>query len=159
MKVPSLRKPLKVPGVPKVPWRLTRPNFYTAMNADQEAEIAAEQAFATSAPVEGGLIYGNYAARALNVLDDLERAIAACERDIDAAREELRLAYVDLKKYEILQRQRDEEAAREVARIEQAELDEIGIDRRRREMIASRTADTADGETVPLSIVDDSRDA
>ncbi len=92
-----------------------------------EAELISEQAAASAMPVEAGLIYGNYATAAIRRREDINRRIAEVEEKITEAREELRLAYLDLKKYEIAQRQRDERAALELERLEQATLDELGL--------------------------------
>ena len=95
--------------------------------ASLEAEIISEQAAATATPVEGGLIYGSYASAAIERRNNFHARIALVEEEITEAREELRLAYLDLKKYEIVQRQREEREAIERDREEQAYLDELGM--------------------------------
>ena len=92
-----------------------------------EEEILAEQQAAAATPVEGGLIYGNYASAAIQRRQDLAQRVAEVEERITRAREDLRVAYLDLKKYEIAQRQRDEREARERDRQEQAAQDEMGL--------------------------------
>ncbi|HAA92491.1 MAG TPA: hypothetical protein DCS82_05925 [Rhodospirillaceae bacterium] len=75
--------------------------------------------------------YGNFIEAALERLKAMEgeREIAAGR--VDAAREEVREAFAEVKKYEITQANRDAEAARETERRERVELDEIALNNHR----------------------------
>ncbi len=92
-----------------------------------EAEIVAEQALAAQSPTEGGLTYGNYAAAAINRREDLKRRITEKEGEVAVARDNLREAYLELKKYEIAEEQRETKVAAELDKLERQELDEIGL--------------------------------
>jgi len=92
-----------------------------------EEEVAREQAHAASMPTEGGLLYGAYAEQAIIRREDYQRRIDAQEHDVAAAREELRLAFLEFKKFEISEDRRVARAEAELAREEQLDLDEIGI--------------------------------
>lgn len=90
-------------------------------------EIVNEQKLATDMPTEAGLTYGAYAVVAIERRDDLVRRIDLQERAVAGAREDLRDAYLELKKYEIAEERRGAKIAADLAREEQAVLDEIGI--------------------------------
>ena len=100
--------------------------------SDLAAELTREQASAAGAPAEAGLLYGGYAQHVIARRTDIETRIRHKEADVAAAREALSDAYLELKKYEIAQRQREEREAEEAARVEQAFLDEIGLQGHRR---------------------------
>lgn len=91
------------------------------------AEIINEQKLATEMPTEAGLTYGAYAVVAIDRRNDLERRIELQERAVAGARDDLREAYLELKKYEIAEERRGDKVAADLAREEQAVLDEIGI--------------------------------
>ena len=90
-------------------------------------EIVNEQKLATDMPTEAGLTYGAYAIVAIERREDLVRRIDLQERAVAGAREDLRDAYLELKKYEIAEERRGAKVAADLAREEQAVLDEIGI--------------------------------
>lgn len=92
-----------------------------------EQEIKTEQAQAANMPTEGGMLYGNYAEHAIRRREDYQSRIADQEREVEAAREELRLAFLEFKKYEISEDRRVARVESELARDEQLELDEVGI--------------------------------
>jgi len=92
-----------------------------------EEEVAREQAHAATAPTEGGMFYGAYAEQAIVRREDYQRRIAEQEREVATAREELRLAFLEFKKFEISEERRVARAEAELKREEQHELDEIGI--------------------------------
>ncbi|WNJ99146.1 flagellar FliJ family protein [Thalassospiraceae bacterium LMO-JJ14] len=92
-----------------------------------EAELKREQAHAASAPTEGGIFYGAYAAQAILRREDYQRRIAEQEQQVSAAREQLRLAFLEFKKFEISEERRVARMEAEANREEQLELDEIGI--------------------------------
>ncbi len=92
-----------------------------------EQEIKTEQAQAANMPTEGGMLYGHYAEHAIRRREDYQSRIADQEREVEAAREELRLAFLEFKKYEISEDRRVARVESELARDEQLELDEVGI--------------------------------
>lgn len=92
-----------------------------------EQEIKTEQAQAANMPTEGGMLYGPYAEHAIRRREDYQSRIADQEREVEAAREELRLAFLEFKKYEISEDRRVARVESELARDEQLELDEVGI--------------------------------
>lgn len=90
-------------------------------------EIAQEQEYAQASPTEAGLTYAAYAEVAIDRRENLKKAIILQTQGVEAARERLREAYLELKKYEIAEERREAEVAVEYAKQEQAELDEMGI--------------------------------
>jgi len=92
-----------------------------------EEELVRERKAAAEAPSEIGIYYGNFAKAALVRRRALEQAIAEGEAEVAAARDRLREAYRELKKYEVAQAQRDAREAAERDHREQLFLDEIGI--------------------------------
>lgn len=92
-----------------------------------EEEMVRERKAAAEAPGEIGIYYGNFAKAALTRRRALEKAIAEGEAEVAAARDRLREAYRELKKYEVAQAHRDAREAAERDHREQLFLDEIGI--------------------------------
>ncbi|MEQ8664808.1 MAG: flagellar export protein FliJ [Rhodospirillales bacterium] len=92
-----------------------------------EEELVREQHKAGENPVEGGLLYGAYAETVIERRERIKDSIEKMEEAITEAREELRVAYLELKKYEIAQENRDKKMAREAARRETMEYDEVGL--------------------------------
>jgi len=92
-----------------------------------EEELAREQQQAGNAPVEAGLLYGAYAEAVIERRERIKESIDKMEAAIVEAREELRLAYLELKKYEVAQENRNRKLAKEAARRETMEYDEIAI--------------------------------
>ncbi len=102
-----------------------------------EEELAREQKKAEESPEEAGYLYGEYAETVIDRRERIQESIRQMEIAIEEAREELRLAYVELKKYEVAQENRDRRAAIERNRREQAELDTVGLESfRRNRMVA-----------------------
>lgn len=97
-----------------------------------EEELVREQAQAADQPVEGGILYGAYAENVIDRRERIKESMDQMEVAIEEAREELRVAYLELKKYEVAQENRDRRMAREAARRETMEYDEIGIETFRR---------------------------
>jgi flagellar export protein FliJ len=91
-----------------------------------ERELGDEQKAAAVAPVEGGRLYGAYARWVIARRAEIARAVAKKEQEVAVAREQLREAYRELKKYEVAEAVRERRLALALARREQAELDEIG---------------------------------
>jgi len=92
-----------------------------------EEDLARERQAAAEAPGEIGIYYGGFAKAAIARRRVLEGAIAEAEREVEAARDRLREAYRELKKYDVAQAQREVRRAAERDRREQLFLDEIGI--------------------------------
>jgi flagellar export protein FliJ len=64
---------------------------------------------------------------AIDRRENLKKAIILQAQGVEAARERLREAYLELKKYEVAEERREAEVAAEFAKQEQAELDEVGL--------------------------------
>lgn len=92
-----------------------------------EAEVIREKAAAETMPTEGGITFGAYATVARARREDLQRRIVEQQANVEAARDHLSAAYLELKKFEIAEETRVNRADAEQARAEQADLDEIGI--------------------------------
>lgn len=103
-----------------------------AGRAALDAELAEEQA-AASQSVEGGRLYGAYARAMIDRRRQADRLIADVERAVDAAREEVRTAFAELKRYQITHDARLAKLAAEQARKDQAVQDETAQNMKRRE--------------------------
>lgn len=102
-----------------------------------EEELVREQQAAQESPGEAGFLYGDYAETVIDRRERIQESIRQMENAIEEAREELRLAYVELKKYEVAQENRDKRALLERNRREQAESDSVGLEGFRRNQMAS----------------------
>lgn len=96
-----------------------------------EQEIAREREAVRANP-QVGLTYGAYVQRANERRRSLDNALAELRKRLEAARDDLAAAFLDLKTYEITQASRDERARQERERKDQAVMDEIGLMRHRR---------------------------
>ncbi len=92
-----------------------------------EAELAHEQQVARDLPAEASLFFGTFAQGITDRRHEIERAIAEVEKKVAKARDLLREAYRDLKKYELAQEARDARETAERGRRDQIQLDEIGL--------------------------------
>ena len=92
-----------------------------------EQELQTEQELAQAMPTEAGLLYGAYAAHAIERRENILRRIMEQQKAVEEAREDLRDAFLEFKKYEIAEEQRAIKIEAELAREEQAILDEIGL--------------------------------
>lgn len=92
-----------------------------------EEEVKEEQKIASDAPDEAGFFYGNYAEAVILRRDRLVQAMVETEKSLELAREELNVAYRELKKYETVQAGRDRRDAKRRDRKEQDFLDELGL--------------------------------
>lgn len=101
-----------------------------------EEELLREQQAAQESPEEAGFLYGDYAETVIDRRERIQESIAQMETAIEEAREDLRLAYLDLKKYEVAQENRDRRTNLERGRREQAELDAVGLESYRRKRLA-----------------------
>lgn len=92
-----------------------------------EESVIEEQKFAADVPEEAGMYYGNFAESVILRREGLAGAIEETEKQILEAREVLREAYRELKKYEVAQEHRDSRELLETNRREQTVLDEMGV--------------------------------
>lgn len=92
-----------------------------------EEELVREQQQAGNSPVEAGLLYGAYAESVIERRERIKESMDKMEAAIVEAREELRLAYLELKKYEVAQDNRNKKLAKEAARRETMAFDEVAI--------------------------------
>lgn len=92
-----------------------------------EEELLQEQALAQASPTEAGLTFGAYATNAIERREALQARIIEQEEIVANAREAVRIAFLEYKKFEIAEERRVAEEIAEQVRDEQAMLDEIGI--------------------------------
>lgn len=92
-----------------------------------ESELVVEQQAAAASPEEAGYIYGNYANAVILRRQRIASSIAQAEAEANVARDDLSVAYRDLKKFETVQANRLAAEKKEEARKEQNDLDEIGL--------------------------------
>lgn len=91
-----------------------------------DEELLREQALARENP-EAGVFYGPYAENIIERRQRLDQSILKMDDEIIQARDVVREAFRELKKYEVAQERRDEEDKLERDREEQLQLDEIGL--------------------------------
>jgi len=92
-----------------------------------EEELVREQASAADSPAEAGFLYGNYANHVIDRRERIADSIRQSEQEAEVAREELKEAYRELKKYETAQKNREMREEKERTIQEQMVLDEIGL--------------------------------
>ena len=92
-----------------------------------EDEIVSEQRVAAAVPAEGGRTYGPYALAAIERRERLAESIARTEAEVSAARNELRVAHAELRRYEIAQENRDRQEIEDRDRRERILLDDVGL--------------------------------
>ncbi|MEQ8397727.1 flagellar FliJ family protein [Thalassobaculum sp.] len=97
-----------------------------------DVELAAEQK-AAAGSMEAGRLYGAYAQAMLARRRQADRLVDDVEMAVEAAREEVRTAFAELKRYEITHDARLAKLAAEEARKEQAVADETAQNLKRRE--------------------------
>jgi flagellar export protein FliJ len=103
-----------------------------AGRAALDAELAAEQAAAAQS-VEGARTYGAYARHMIARRQAADQLVADAEAAVEAAREEVRTAFAELKRYQITHDARLARIAEEQARKDQAVADETAQNLKRRE--------------------------
>ncbi|GHD60833.1 hypothetical protein GCM10017083_47290 [Thalassobaculum fulvum] len=103
-----------------------------AGRAALDAELAAEQAAAAQS-VEGARTYGAYARQMIARRQAADQLVADAEAAVEAAREEVRTAFAELKRYQITHDARLARIAEEQARKDQAVADETAQNLKRRE--------------------------
>jgi flagellar FliJ protein len=92
-----------------------------------QEELSREQATANASPEVAAFTYGNYAQMVIGRRAWIENSVAKAEDEVTAAREALRDAYQDLKRYEIGKDIRDRLDKAELERLERLVLDEVGL--------------------------------
>lgn len=94
--------------------------------ADLEAEVIREQR-AASQSFEAGLTYAAYASRLIERREKLHRSIAEVEGQIEQARDALKDAFAELKKFELAAEAAEERAKKKRDAQEQTTLDEVAL--------------------------------
>lgn len=79
--------------------------------------------------------YGRYAEGARKKIAAFQAAIKKIESRIEAAQEEMRTAFADMKKIQITQSNREKREGKERQKKEDAQLDEIALDQYRRKVL------------------------
>ena len=93
------------------------------------AEVDREQKLAEeSGDVDAMVAYAAYAARVYTELKKLDYLISLMEPRIAKAQDEMREAFSEQKKAEIIQEQREQEEAEKIAKKENGNLDDIGVE-------------------------------
>ena len=94
--------------------------------ADLEAEAIREQALAAQS-LEWGMTYGAYAARVVERREKLNRSIVEVDGQVEQARDALKDAFAELKKFELAAEAAEERAKKKRDQREQTTLDEVAI--------------------------------
>lgn len=92
-----------------------------------EQDLISEQAAAAASPNEAGFLYGYYADAVIDRRAIIQISTQQLEKDADEAREEVSLAYRELKKFETAMEARKKREEAEMASKDQLELDEVGM--------------------------------
>lgn len=100
--------------------------------ATLERQMREEQERVRDMGVEMLSYFGTYAEAVKERIKDIEDAISKLEVRIEAAREDMRSAFAELKKIEITQERREDEEEAAIEKKSAAELDEIAIEGYRR---------------------------
>ena len=95
-------------------------------------QLEEERAAYADMPIDFLSYFAPYEQAVKDRVEDISADQEKLERRITSAREDMRLAFAELKKIEIIQNRRIEEQGDALARKEAQELDEIGIDGYRR---------------------------
>jgi len=104
-----------------------------AGRAALDAELEAEQAAAAGGSFDGARTYGAYAQHMIARRQAADQLIVDTEAAVEAAREEVRTAFAELKRYQITHDARLAKIAEEQARKDQAVADETAQNLKRRE--------------------------
>jgi flagellar FliJ protein len=97
-----------------------------------EQQLREEQENVKDMGVEMLNFFGSYSKAVKGRIEDIDEARAKLEARINFAREDMRLAFAEMKKIEIIQARRKAEEAAEIAKKESDVLDDIGVDGFRR---------------------------
>jgi flagellar FliJ protein len=103
-----------------------------AKQAELEAEVKAEMAFAAQLPADQRGTLTGYLKRCEGFREALKAALQDIRNRIAVAQDHLADAFRRLKTFEVTQDQRDLAEAKEEARLETITLDEIGLNLHRR---------------------------
>lgn len=93
---------------------------------DLEAEAIREQALVAQS-LEWGMTYGAYAARVVERREKLNRSIVEVDGQVEQARDALKDAFAELKKFELAAEAAEERAKKKRDQREQTTLDEVAI--------------------------------
>jgi len=116
----------KVEGLQKQMAELDRARAALSRKSDElEQDVAREQA-AVGGDIEGGAAYGAFARAVVERRDNLKRSLAEVDSQAESLRADLRAAFEELKKYELLEERRVARERDARQRAEPAELDETG---------------------------------
>jgi flagellar export protein FliJ len=85
-----------------------------------------------SSDTNASFTYGSYISAAIERRRTLDASVEDVRRQIEAAQEDVTIAYQELKKFEVAQSNRKRRARDEAGRREQVVLDEIGLETYRR---------------------------
>jgi flagellar protein FliJ len=98
--------------------------------SDLAAKIEAEKNVA-SENYEAGKDFASFIQAALGRREKLDDELLEAQQRVDVAREDVREAFSEVKKYEITKANRDTDAALETTRREQIDLDEVALNNHR----------------------------
>lgn len=99
--------------------------------ASLATELRDEQVQARES-VEVGFSYGGYAQAVIARRENIEESLVAVGQQVTDAREEVRIAFQELKRYEMTLESRERVAIARRAQREQRAMDELALDRHRR---------------------------
>jgi flagellar export protein FliJ len=102
-----------------------------------EAQLQHEQS-AAAGSIEGTIAFPAFVAAALERRKKLRVSIANLDLAIEAAREEVREVFQEVKKYELARDNQEKRERERIAKREQIELDELGVNLHRRKKMSQR---------------------
>jgi flagellar export protein FliJ len=102
-----------------------------------EAQLQHEQS-AAAGSIEGTIAFPAFVAAALERRKKLRVSIANLDLAIEAAREEVREVFQEVKKYELARDNHEKRERERIAKREQIELDELGVNLHRRKKMSQR---------------------
>ena len=98
-----------------------------------ETQMKIERETVKDMGVEMLNFFGSYSKAVKERIENIDEARGKLETRIKFAQEEIRIAFAELKKIEIIQKRRKDEEKKEIAKKETQMLDDIGIDGFRRQ--------------------------
>jgi flagellar export protein FliJ len=102
-----------------------------------EAQLQHEQS-AAAGSIEGTIAFPAFVAAALERRKKLRVSIANLDLAIEAAREEVREVFQEVKKYELARDNHEKRERERIAKREQNELDELGVNLHRRKKMSQQ---------------------
>ena len=90
-------------------------------------ELAREQQAASASPEVAGFLFGSYVLTVIARRNWIEQSVAKAQEEVDAAREELREAFLQLKKFEQLKDKHEDGEQTMLDRLERLRLDEVAL--------------------------------